>query len=144
MKKVIDAAFYSETLIRHQERKSKKRHQELTVKFDRLASFLGLDKDPVQAPVQVESSRIAEVRTARVSFENPVQETVERPSVERFPSSSRSTHEEQMKAAREEQATRACVRGTSPFSGNPFSLLAISSLSPAAEAERDARYRIKR
>jgi hypothetical protein len=72
MKKVIDAAFYSETLIRHQKRKSKKRHQELTMKFDRLASFLGLDKDPIQAPVQAEGSRTAEARTARVSFENPV------------------------------------------------------------------------
>ncbi len=144
MKKVIDAALYSETLIRHQERKSKKRHQELTAKFDRLASFLGLDKDPVQAPVQAESSRTAEARAARVSFGNPVQETIERPSVERFSSSSRNIHEEQMKAAREEQASRARARGTSPFSGNPFSLLATSSLSPAAEAEKDAKYRIKR
>jgi hypothetical protein len=72
MKKVIDAAFYSEMFIRHQEHKSKKHHQKLIVKFDRLANFLGLNKDPVQAPVQVESSRIIEVRTVRISFENPM------------------------------------------------------------------------
>ena len=47
MKKIIDVAFYLETFIRYQEYKSKKRYQKLIMKFDRLASFLDLDKDPV-------------------------------------------------------------------------------------------------
>ncbi len=49
-----------------------------------------------------------------------------------------------MKAIYKEQISYVYVRGISPFSGNPFSLLAISSFSLTTETEKDAKYHIKR
>jgi len=93
--------------------------------------------------VQAESLRTAEAQTARISFENPIQETIERPSVERFPLSSRNIYKEQIKTVRKEQVSHTRVRSTSPFFGNPFSLLATSSFSLATEAEKNTKYCIK-
>ena len=49
-----------------------------------------------------------------------------------------------MKIVREKQTLYMCVRSISLFFSNPFFLLAISSFSPIAKVEKDAKYHIKR